>query len=205
MTRRREWRRRAAARRESPQVSLVRLDEDSEEAALLREATLEHDLPAEQLRFTGLPRQTLPDADGDPDRIPYAVVVGQEGLTDPTEAREVCAGFGVLDRVIRGSLIDAPEHAVLLRAFYITPEWQGRGIGRASCSAPLLDSLVVEVAPHADRIVLCVGKANIPAQRAYRAADFSTTGNVISGSAGPQDVMSRLLDTRDHFAPYTRH
>lgn len=205
MSRRRTPRKQGMVHQENPQVRLVRLDEGSTETALLRRAVLEHDLPAEQLRFTGLPAQTLPDADGDPDSIPYAVVAGQGTPTEFPKARERCAGFGVLDRVLPGSLVDAPARAVLMRAFYIRPQWQGRGLGRASCSAPLLDRLVVEIAPHADRIVLCVGKANIPAQRAYRAAGFDDTGNVVPGSAGLQDVMARLLDTRDHLEPYTRH
>src|SRR5699024_177791 len=66
MSRRRTPRKQGMVHQENPQVRLVRLDEGSTETALLRRAVLEHDLPAEQLRFTGLPAQTLPDADGDP-------------------------------------------------------------------------------------------------------------------------------------------
>lgn len=184
---------------------LVRLDEDSAETVLLREAVLEHDLPAEQLRFTGLPARTLPDADGDPDRVPYAVVIGQGELVGGAKARAACAGFGVLDLVVREGLIDSPEDAVLVRAFYLTTPWQGRGIGRAACSSPLLDRLVAGVAPYAERIVLCVDRENVPARRAYRAVGFVPTGNVVPGRSGLEDVMVRPLDTRDHFEPYTRH
>ena len=193
MTRWRGSRKRAAGRWDTSQVRLVRLDAESAEAALLREAVLEHDLPPEQLRFTGLPVRTLPDADRDPERFPYAIVALDGALTGPDQARAACAGFGVLDRVIRSELVDAPERAVLMRAYYVTPQWQGRGVGRASCSAPLLDQLAAEVAPHAERIVLCVNQANQPAQNAYRAAGFGFTGKVVPGSAGPQDVMARPL------------
>ena len=61
MTRWRGSRKRAAGRWDASQVRLVRLDAESAEAALLRAAALEHDLPPEQLRFTDLPVRTLPD------------------------------------------------------------------------------------------------------------------------------------------------
>src|SRR5699024_7195845 len=140
-----------------------------------------------------------------PDSIPYAVVAGQGTPTEFPKTRERCAGFGVLDRVLPGSLVDAPARAVLKRAFYIRPQWQGRGLGRASWSAPWLAGRGVGVAPRGGRSVLWVGKANSPAQRAYRAAGFDETGDVVPGSAGLQDVMARVLDTRGHLAPYTRH
>lgn len=195
MTRWRGSRKRAAGRWDTTQVRLVRLDVESAETALLREVLLEHALPPEQLRFTGLPVRTLPDADGDPERFPYAIVALEGELADPDSARAACAGFGVLDRVIRSGLVDSPERAVLLRAYYVTPQWQGRGVGRASCSAPLLDRLAVEVAPNADEIVLCVNQANQPAQRVYKASGFDFAGRVVPGSAGPQEVMSRPLNT----------
>src|SRR5690606_8116739 len=155
--------------------------------------------------FTGLPVRTLPDADRDPERFPYAILALEGALTDLASARAACAGFGVPDRVIRSELVDAPERAVLLRAYYVTPQWQGRGVGRASCSAPLLDGLAEEVAPHADEIVLCVNQANQPAQRVYKASGFDFTGTVVAGNAGPQEVMSRPLVTGTHPAPHTRY
>lgn len=180
--------------RESPDVRLVRLDRDTSETSALRRAVLEHDLPPEQLRFTGLPEQTLPEADDDPARTPYAVVVGEDPITGTEQARIRCAGFGILDRALRGPLVDAPERAVLLRAYYVTPQWQGKGVGRTSCSPPLLDRLAAEVAPYADEIVLCVNRINLSAQRLYSAAGFAFTGTTISGIVGPQHVMARPLD-----------
>ncbi len=205
MTRWRGSRKRAAGRWDTAQVRLVRLDTDTTEAALLRTAVLEHDLPPEQLRFTGLPVRTLPDADRDPERLPYAVVALEGDLTDLSRARVACAGFGVLDRVVRSELVDSPERAVLLRAYYVTPQWQGRGVGRASCSAPLLDRLAGEAAPHAEEIVLCVNRANQTAQRVYKAAGFDFTGTVVPGNVGPQEVMARPLRTGapDAAAPYS--
>lgn len=205
MTRWRGSRRRAAGRWDASQIRLVRLDTGTAEAALLREAALGHDLPPEQLRFTGLPARTLPDADGDPERFPYAIVALEGPITGPDRARDACAGFGVLDRILQSALVDAPERAVLLRAYYVTPQWQGRGVGRASCSAPLLDALAREVAPHAEEIVLCVNQANQTAQRVYKASGFDFTGTVVPGGAGPQEVMSRPLETGTHPEPHQRY
>lgn len=188
-----------------PDVRLVPLDQATPETTALREALLDHDLPPEQLRFTGLPAQTLPEADDDPARLPYAIVVGEETIVEEQQARARCAGFGVLDGNAYGHLVDAPERAVLLRAYYVTPQWQGRGVGRASCAPPLLDRLASTAAPHAEEIVLCVNRANLSAQRVYTAAGFAFTGTTVPGDAGPQHVMTRPLGIRTHLAPRPRH
>lgn len=182
---------------------LVRLDRDTEETALLRAAVLRHRLAPGQTRFVGLPVATLPAADADPERVPFAIVVGP--ADDPARAREAAAGFGVLDggAGLR-ELVDGPPRAVLLRAYYVTPQWQGRGIGRAACAAPLLDRLAAEAAPYAAEAVLCVNTANPGARRVYEAAGYTDTGRVIFGDAGPQHVMSRPLHTGAHPAPRPR-
>ncbi|MDT0328695.1 GNAT family N-acetyltransferase [Nocardiopsis lambiniae] len=183
---------------------LVRLDQDTAEVALLRTAVSRHRLAPGQSRFTGLPVATLPAADADPARVPFAIVLGPVG--DAADARAAAVGFGVLDRALRTrDMVAEPQRAVLLRAYYVTPQWQGRGLGRASCSAPLLDRLVTEIAPHADRVVLCVNVGNHVALRVYEAAGYTATGRVISGDAGPQHVMSRPLSTGAHPAPLPRH
>lgn len=186
-----------------PEPRLVRLDRDTPEAALLREAVLRHRLAPGQTRFVALPVATLPAADADPNRVPFAIAVGP--AADAAQAREAAAGFGVLDGGVGlRELVDEPQRAVLLRAYYLTPQWQGRGLGRAACSAPLLDRLVAEVAPHAAEVVLCVNTANPGARRAYEAAGYTDTGRVLPGDAGPQHVMSRPLHTGAHPAPHPR-
>ncbi|MFL1429530.1 MULTISPECIES: GNAT family N-acetyltransferase [unclassified Nocardiopsis] len=184
-------------------VRLVRLDRDTGEVALLRAAVLRHRLAPGQTRFVGLPVMTLPIADADPDRVPFAIVVGP--VADAADAREHAAGFGVLDSGVGlRELVDEPQRAVLLRAYYLTPQWQGRGIGRAACAAPLLDRLAAEAAPHAAEVVLCVNTANPGARRVYEAAGYTDTGRVLPGDAGPQHVLSRPLDTGAHPEPRPR-
>lgn len=180
----------------APDLRLVRLDRDTLEVDSLRQAVLRHRLPPGQARFTGLPVATLPAADAEDSRTPFAIVLADAAVTTVAEAGAASAGFAILDQVIRNpDMVAEPENAVLLRAFYVTPQWQGRGVGRISCSAPLLDDLVAEVAPHATEVVLCVNEGNHQAARVYRRSGFDFTGNVVPGSAGPQWVMSRPLDT----------
>ncbi|MBB6119239.1 GNAT family N-acetyltransferase [Nocardiopsis algeriensis] len=186
-----------------PLPRLVRLDRDTSEAALLRQAVLRHRLAPGQTRYVALPVATLPAADADPARVPFAIVLGPAG--DPGRAREAAAGFGILDTgpYLR-ELVDTPERAVLLRAYYVTPQWQGRGIGRAACAAPLLDSLAAEVAPRAREAVLCVNEANSAARRVYEAAGYTATGRTVLGDEGPQHVMARPLTRIPDPAPPRR-
>ncbi|WP_017576396.1 GNAT family N-acetyltransferase [Nocardiopsis kunsanensis] len=181
-------------------LRLVRLDHGTEEARVLREAVVRQRVAPDQRRFVTEAVHTLPQADTDPDRIPFAVVPAGFRPRDRAEALDTCAGFGIVDR--RGhlrDLVDTPERAALLRAYYVTPEWQGRGIGRAACSAPVLDPLVAEVAPRATEIVLCVNHANEAGRRTYLAAGFVPTGrDHHDGPSGPQQILSRPMDPGVH-------
>lgn len=145
-----------------------------------------------QRRFSGAAEQTLPQADQDPHRIPFAVL--WDGSGAPPGGIPV--GFGVLDSgSARDALADAPWETVLLRAFYLEPQWQGHGIGRAVCVA--LDELVPDVAPWARWVVLTVNEDNEPAIRAYRAGGFHDTGRRHVGAASrPQLVLARPVTAR---------
>ncbi|MFD3686604.1 GNAT family N-acetyltransferase [Nocardiopsis sp. NPDC058631] len=180
-----------------PDLRLVRLDRDTAESVLLRQAVLGHRPLPGQRGYVRAPVATLPLADADPARTPFAIVADRRPVADAGAARAACAGFGVLDRAVHTrDLVPDPAHAVLLRAFYVAPDWQGRGVGRASCSAPLLDGLAAEVSPGASELVLCVDEANHRAARVYGAAGFSFTGHrLFTGPDGIQLVMTRPLST----------
>ena len=180
-----------------PELRLVRLDRDTAETALLRKAVLGHRLLPGQRGHGRTPVATLPLADADPARTPFAIVADRRPVADADGARAACAGFGVLDRAVHTrDLVPDPAHAVLLRAFYVAPDWQGKGVGRASCSAPLLDRLASEVAPGASELVLCVDEANDRAARVYGAAGFSFTGRrLFTEPDDIQLVMTRPLAT----------
>ncbi|TQN30984.1 acetyltransferase (GNAT) family protein [Haloactinospora alba] len=161
-------------------VELLRLDADSPRTAEVRRKVVGLRLAPGQQRFSGEAAHTLPRADTDPNRVPFAVLY-----------RQTPVGFGIIDqRGILDEITAAPAEAVLLRAFYLDPEWQGRGIGRTACLA--LDPLVRSVRPEANEVVLTVNEANPAAVRAYRSGGFTATGErYLGGDAGPQLVMRR--------------
>lgn len=153
--------------------------------------TTDHPLRAQVLRLAPLPEQerfcarasqTLPRANDDPGRTPFAVVAtGPDGI-----ARAV--GFGVLDRSgYLAELVDAPERAVLLRGFYVAADAQGRGIGSRAARAvrELAGTLQgVEV------VVLTVNVLNPAAVTAYLRGGFVDTGiRYLGGSEGPQHLL----------------
>ncbi|WP_046471721.1 GNAT family N-acetyltransferase [Allosalinactinospora lopnorensis] len=164
-------------------VELVRLDEEAPGVPALREAVVRHRLLPGQQRFAGRAAHTLPRADADPNRTPFAVVL-----------RGQAVGFGVIDRTAGvGEFTDTPQYAVLLRSFYIDLEWQGHGVGRAVCAA--LGPFVRAVAPGTGEILLTVNEANTAAIRAYLAGGFRDTGRrYLGGDAGPQLVLRRAVD-----------
>ncbi|MDS1270997.1 GNAT family N-acetyltransferase [Lipingzhangella sp. LS1_29] len=172
------------------EVHLVALYPGDDPArAQLRRAVLRLRPAPGQRQFSGAAEQTLPQADADPDRIPFAVV--WTGQNAPPGGAAV--GFGVLDGgSARMELSDDPAQVVLLRAFYIEPHWQGYGVGRAACLA--LDTLVSEALPWARHVLLTVNERNEPAIRAYRAGGFRDTGRRhLGGPHGYQLVLARTV------------
>ncbi|ASU84964.1 N-acetyltransferase [Nocardiopsis gilva YIM 90087] len=163
-------------------VAVLRLDEETPEVARARATVLKIRLAPGQRRLAGDAVETLPRADADPNRTPFAVL----------RAHEV-VGFGILDRLgILPEITDAPQRAVLLRAFYIAPEWQGRGVGRAACAA--LDPLARAIAPKAVEILLTVNEHNSVALRSYLSGGFERTGRrYLGGDVGPQLVLRRPI------------
>lgn len=131
-----------------------------------------------QIVFSGTTETTLPEAEADPARTPFAVVAGGRVV-----------GFGVLDRdgILR-DLVDDTHRAVLLRGFYLGAAHQGRGWGTAAARA--VPALAASVHPGVELVVLTVNDTNTAARRAYAAAGFVETGTrYLAGPAGPQQVM----------------
>ncbi|WP_436773292.1 GNAT family N-acetyltransferase [Yinghuangia sp. YIM S09857] len=173
-----------AAARTSWGVDLVDLtvaDADAEAepgVARFRDAVRALAPRADQEEFSGRAADTLPIADRDPFRTPYAVV--HDGTA---------VGFGVLD--VQGYLdeiADEPGRAVLLRGFYIGAEWQRRGFGGAAIRA--LPETALKLAPWAEVLLLTVNVRNAGAVRAYLAGGFVDDGRrYYGGDAGPQHIL----------------
>ncbi|WP_298805988.1 GNAT family N-acetyltransferase [uncultured Pseudokineococcus sp.] len=156
-------------RRDDPPAQRVRLRALAPDDVALRAALVQLEPAPHQLGASASARQTLPAADADPRRAPFAVLLDAEPI-----------GFGVLDRGdLLAQVVDEPERAVLLRGFYLTASAQGRGHGRAAATqVPALaaDLWGPVAAGGPALVVLTVGTSNAAAQRAYAAAGFRGTG-----------------------------
>ncbi|HST44356.1 MAG TPA: GNAT family N-acetyltransferase [Luteimonas sp.] len=104
------------------------------------------------------------------------------------------AGFYRIDRVVSVVSRWPPgDGCIALRAFLLDVRWQGRGLGVQALHACCDD--LGRRHPLARVLALNVHCANVAAVRAYRAAGFIDSGELVNGgSAGPQHLMVRRLD-----------
>ena len=166
-----------------PAVELVVLDED---AAALRRAVVDLAPADDQLVYSGCASDTLPEADDDPFRTPFAVVHEGQAI-----------GYGVLDRspLLLALLPVDPAHTVLLRAFYLDRRFQGRGLGRAAIAR--IAALVRDRWADVHHVTLTVNVTNVRAREAYLAAGFRDVGErYTGGTAGPQQVLHLTIPRR---------
>lgn len=133
----------------------------------------------EQEAWSGAAAQTLPAAEADPRRHPYAI------LDEDGQA----TGFFVLDTT--PSPAD-PSADLVLRSFFVDRAHQRRGLaGRALAALP---GLIARELPGARSVVLTVNVRNQVARRLYLRHGFVDTGRrYLGGSAGPQHVLRLAL------------
>ncbi len=156
----------------------VRLTEVRPHDVALRKALAAHHLPQEQHRFSATAAETLALSDADPGRSAVAILADEEPV-----------GMFCLDRGGRLREVDDSPHAVLLRAFYIAPEHQGRGHARTAVGA--LRGFVCETLPGVRHVVLTVNHRNPGAIATYLSGGFVDTGaDYLGGSQGPQHVFA---------------
>jgi RimJ/RimL family protein N-acetyltransferase len=149
--------------------------------APLRPAVLKLRPRPEQVRYSGVPTDTLPPAFGDAGREPVAIL--DDGVP---------VGFFVLDRdPVFAAVARAPD-TLGVRAFFVDREHQGRGIGTAALRA--LPAFVAERHPDVRHLALTVNVANPVAVRAYTRAGFRDTGRLDhSGAYGAQHILVLAL------------
>ncbi|MEJ5945727.1 GNAT family N-acetyltransferase [Pseudokineococcus basanitobsidens] len=169
-----------AARRDDVVLELHALEPEDDR---LRAELLRLEPAPSQLADSASARQTLPAADADPRRAPFAVLA---------DGRPV--GFGVLDRgELLAAVLDEPDRAVLLRGFYLAAEHQGRGWGRrAAAAVPALAARLWGPASAGGPAlaVLTVAEASTAARRAYAAAGWTDTGvRQVGGDQGTLAVL----------------
>jgi GNAT superfamily N-acetyltransferase len=159
-------------------VTLAPLD------AALRPAVLAIHVAPEQVRFGGVPAQSVPAADREPAR--ESVVVLRDG---------VAVGYFQLDtRSVPGA--PAAADVIGLRAFAIDRSVQGQGVGTGAMAA--LPAFVRDRFPQRRFVALTVNTDNPVAIRLYANAGFvdAGTGMYHGGTSGPQHVL--LLDVHAH-------
>ncbi|MFM9277142.1 GNAT family N-acetyltransferase [Paenibacillus jiagnxiensis] len=132
-------------------------------------------LPVEQAQFTALPADALELALTDPNRTPVVIMVGVKSV-----------GFFVLHSGPDITPFTAEPHALLLRAFSVNHEDQGRGYARQSLLR--LPAFIEKYYKGIEKVVLAVNKRNVPAQQAYLKSGFTDTGREIEGKYGPQYI-----------------
>jgi ribosomal protein S18 acetylase RimI-like enzyme len=155
-------------------VTLAPLDDD------LRPDVLAIAVAPEQVRFGGVPAQSVPAADREPAR--ESVVILRDGVP---------VGYFQLDtRSVPGA--PAAADIVGLRALAIDRGAQGRGVGTAAMAA--LPAYVRARFPGRRFVTLTVNDDNPAAIALYARSGFvdAGVGDYLGGRTGPQHVL--LLD-----------
>lgn len=155
-------------------VTLAPLDE------ALRPGVLAIQVAPDQVRFGGIPGQTMAGGDRDPAR--ESVVILRDGAV---------VGFFQLDtRSVPGA--PAAADIIGLRALAIDLRAQGQGVGTAAMAA--LPGYVRDRFPRRRFVTLTVNTDNPAAIALYRHAGFADAGVGLyhGGRSGPQQVL--MLD-----------
>ncbi|MDO6708681.1 GNAT family protein [Photobacterium sp. 1_MG-2023] len=136
-----------------------------------------------QLPFVGTMEEILVNVDD----VVHPVVIQME-------ARVV--GFFLVDTQYGQRYNFAPEDALGLRGFFVDQHYQGQGIGTRAVAA--LKTFLRAEYPHANQIVLTVNCKNPAAKICYERGGFIDAGELYhGGAAGPQHVMSMMLETQE--------
>ncbi|RSD28784.1 GNAT family N-acetyltransferase [Mesobacillus subterraneus] len=130
-----------------------------------------YSLLEEQMKYTALPIAALEKCETEPDRHPILILYGEQ-----------LAGFFVLHGWDGVKEFSENKNAILLRAYSINTEFQGKGIGTESIR--LLPSFVKQHFEKINEIILAVNHGNMIAQNLYKKAGFVDQGNRVMGSQG---------------------
>ncbi|PGL73272.1 GNAT family N-acetyltransferase [Bacillus sp. AFS055030] len=133
-------------------------------------------LADEHLKFTGLPIDNIEKCAIEADRHAILILSNND-----------VAGFFVLHGWDGVRQYSDNKNAILLRAFSVDTNFQGKGIAKQSLH--LLPSFVKENFPERDEIILGVNHKNIAAQHVYLTSGFIDKGNRVMGRKGELFIM----------------
>ncbi len=143
---------------------------------------LDYQLPEEQSTYTGLPVELLDRCRSNPTYTPIVIVAGHE-----------VAGFFILDSGDDKFRYTDKQQSLLLRGYSIQPNFQGKGIAKASLK--LLPELAKRLYPSVEQVVLGVNEANKAAQAVYLSTGFVDEGRRYIGEKGLQ--LSMVMNIND--------
>lgn len=133
-------------------------------------------LPEEKRQFTALPGDALADAAGNKHKHPVVLLAGDKP-----------AGFFILDEGEDAARLTPEPGAVLLRAFSIDEEEQGKGYAKAGLRR--LAGFVRELFPACPAVVLAVNARNAAAKSLYLKCGFEDRGGTRMGPKGLQHIL----------------
>jgi RimJ/RimL family protein N-acetyltransferase len=139
-----------------------------------------YQLPEEQLAFTSMPIPAVEACLQEDDRHPVIIQYGDD-----------IAGFFVLHGEGGAIKYSPNERAILLRAYSVSSDYQGKGI--AGESLRILPDFVRKHFPGKNEIVLGVNHSNHAAQHVYKKAGFIDQGLRVTGKKGEQYVLHMQL------------
>jgi RimJ/RimL family protein N-acetyltransferase len=131
-------------------------------------------LPPEQVQFTAIPIDMLETSH---ERHPIVIIHDH-----------VPVGFFVLHSSARVQEYSDNPYAMLLTAFSIDHDQQGKGFAKAGLEQ--LTGFVQKEFPACNEVVLAVNQRNVPAQKLYEKVGFTDTGLRKMGKIGEQKVYS---------------
>ena len=143
----------------------------------------QYKLPEEQEIFTAMPIEALNMASQDNNCYPIVILSG-----------EVLVGFCVLHVGSDMTELVGNPQAILLRAFSINYEHQGKGYAKAALK--LLPDFVATHFPEANEIILAVNAKNRVAHKLYEQVGFQDHGYRKMGVNGIQFVLHYRKETK---------
>ncbi|QED48341.1 GNAT family N-acetyltransferase [Cytobacillus dafuensis] len=128
-------------------------------------------LPQEQLKFTSLPIDAIKKCELEVDRYPIVILHNNKP-----------AGFFVLHGWEGVKEYYENQDAILLRAYSVHSDFQGRGIAKESLH--LLPVFVRKHFPNKNEIILAVNYQNKAAQQVYLKCGYEDKGIRVMGKKG---------------------
>ena len=137
----------------------------------------DYHLSAEQLRFTGTPKECVAQSETDANRHCILALENHELVT-----------FFVLHEKEGVKPYAENPHAMLLRAFSTDLHHQGKGYAKQALLQ--LPAFIKEQFPHIDQVVLAVNVKNTAAQSLYKKCGYVDEGVRKMGRKGELVIMN---------------